>query len=139
MAEQVRKGAFFKARSAKLSKPGRGRLSVMASAIPAQARDVLVSVVGVSLSKPTPGANLRLAAKRANRLIDKLAGLGVKGTYTMTLHIEGKIAPNGSRTVRVLRYDSDGTLIADTTVPAMSATGRALSTATATFTVTRTW
>lgn len=82
---------------------------------------------------------MRLAGKRADKLVDKLRAKGVKGKYSITLHIEGEIDARGGRTVRVLSYDADGNLVSDTTVPAMSATGRALSTATATFTMTRTW
>ena len=133
---QVRKAAFFKARTAKLSGKGKTRMRALAQAVPADARDVKVAVVGVSLSMGMPSANLRLAGKRADKIVKRLNAKGVHGSYTVTLHVEGDIDAAGNRKVRVLHYNADGDLIVDTQVPAHSAAGRALSTATVTFTTT---
>lgn len=84
-AMQMREAAFYVGGSAQFSDTGRVKLREMVAAVPKDAKNVRVSVVGVSVSQDSPRANLELARERAQGIVDELQASGVKGSYTVSV------------------------------------------------------
>ena len=93
-AGMVREAAFYIGGSDQLSQAGMAKLCAMVDAIPAGARNVKVSVVGVSVSLAKAAGiipylsvreNLTLARDRAQRIAGYLEKAGVAGDYTVSI------------------------------------------------------
>jgi outer membrane protein OmpA-like peptidoglycan-associated protein len=83
--QRLREAAFFQGKEAVLSRAGEQRLRSLVSAIPKNATDVVVNVIGVSIALDGPRANLRLARDRAQVITDYLIASGVAGEYNVSI------------------------------------------------------
>jgi outer membrane protein OmpA-like peptidoglycan-associated protein len=122
-AGQVRDAAFYVGGTARISDAGEAKLRAMVTSIPKDAENVQVNVVGVSLSQDSPEADLELARKRAQGIVDFLQASGVKGSYTVSV----------STTFEV--RDADRSIVTGVALdqPATSSSGKPLTTATISF------
>ena len=125
-AATVTGAAFFQGRSAELSSSGKQRLRQIVAAVPTGAQDVVVSVVGVSVSLATPRENLRLARDRAQQISDYLIEQGMAGKYRVSVFTEFDVTPQ----VRSVTLTPDAAPI---TSPMMSSAGKPLTTASVSF------
>lgn len=82
---EVTQAAFYQGRSLKFSQAGRNRLDALVSDIPADARDVNISVIAVSVSLDSLDDNLDLARDRAKKLARALEQRGLAGEYTVSV------------------------------------------------------
>ena len=119
-AGSVREAAFYKGRTAKLSKSGREKLAAIVDGVPKGATNVRVSVVGVAVSQGTPKENLELARARAEVLVDQLVASGVKGDYSVSV----------STNFQVRTVDKPTLLGVGMNAPAVSSAGKPLTTVT---------
>lgn len=135
--ETIRQAAFFKGGSTSFSKAGLGRLRALASAVPSQAEQVQVTVVGVATSASTFKENVNLARDRAERVAEYLERQGIEGDYTVTVTVTYTVGGKD----RSVRVDTSGTVLprAEGAVsgldqPLTSAKGKPLTTASVSFT-----
>jgi hypothetical protein len=126
----VREAGFYKGKSAKLSRVGRAKLRDMVAAIPRDARDVRVNIVGVSVSDSTTLQNLIVARDRAERIARFLARRGVAGEYTVSVTTTFTVR-DAERSTRALAGDASPTPLDQ---PLKSKRGKPLTTATISFT-----
>ena len=92
----IQRAAFFKETSRKFTVSGLARLRSMVAAVPKGARNVRVTVVGVSVSMPAVRSNLNLARDRAQEVADFLVAQGVRGHYSVSISTDFDIGANGS-------------------------------------------
>jgi hypothetical protein len=126
----VREAGFYRGKSAKLSRVGRAKLRNMVAEIPKDARDVRVSIVGVSVSDSTTSQNLTVARDRAERIARFLARRGVAGEYTVSVTTTFTLR-KAERPPRALVGDARLTLLDQ---PLNSKRGKPLTTTTISFT-----
>ena len=93
-ARSMQRRAFFKPRSATLSKPGQRKLQALVSSVDPESRSVVVNITGVSVSLDTLRANLELAARRAERIARFFQLHNVQGEYNVSVNTNMKIGPS---------------------------------------------
>jgi hypothetical protein len=126
----VREAAFYQGRSAELSRVGRAKLLNMVAAIPKDASDVRVNIVGVSTSLSTTSQNLTLARDRAEEIATFLADQGVMGEYTVSVSTTFTVR-DAERSTRTLTGNASPTPLDQ---PLTSSTDKQLTTAAISFT-----
>ena len=92
---RLRKAAFFKPGSATFSIRGTDKLRALVNGLPKNARNVVVVVVGVSVSRPTVAENIDMARDRAKTVADYLLSRKVPGTYKISISTSFDIGADG--------------------------------------------
>jgi outer membrane protein OmpA-like peptidoglycan-associated protein len=131
-AEVARESAFYEGKSARLSANGKAKLALLVTSIPADAQNVSVVIVGVSVGLDSLDTNLDLARDRAKGVTKYLKKQGVNGNYTVSVYTNFTVDTDkrGARSV-----DTGSPSIAVLEAPATSRAGKPLTTASISFEV----
>lgn len=128
VAEKMQRASFFQGGSLKFTDLGRKRVADILEAIPTDATNIEVTVVGVSVTRDSLSENLDLARDRAEKLARTFESRGLSGTYTVGIAtqiiVEAKPKPRSI----VSRVISDGGDASTALEPNLSSTGKPLTT-----------